>query len=141
MSDGNVIALLDAKYRDVWDDTLPHHMLYQLAIYALSQNDREARSVILYPAMEVGATDQVVQFRDPVRGHVRAEVILRPAHLPTIATLVSRQADPAARRRRQMMPDNGFSETVALSTGWGRVQRAGLPEEFRAARLAVGASA
>jgi 5-methylcytosine-specific restriction enzyme subunit McrC len=112
MSDSRVIALLDAKYRDLWETSLPRDMLYQLAIYALSQRERETRmSIILYPAMDAAATDQAVQFRDPVRGHSRAEVVLRPVHLPTLATLVSRQTDPgAARRRREMARQWVFGE-------------------------------
>jgi 5-methylcytosine-specific restriction enzyme subunit McrC len=95
---GHVVAVLDAKYRDLWDDTLPCEMLYQLAIYALSR-DANGRSVIIYPTLNSAATDARIEIRDPVRGSQRAEVFLRPLDMQLLAGLTA--VEPTAKRARE----------------------------------------
>ncbi len=82
-----VAALLDAKYRDLWERELPREMLYQLAIYALSQ-PRAATAAIVYPTTARGATDAVVEIRDPVRSGALGFVALRPVVLGELAAAV-----------------------------------------------------
>jgi 5-methylcytosine-specific restriction enzyme subunit McrC len=112
MSKGKVIALLDAKYRDLWENHLPAHMLYQLAIYALSQEEAGARAIILYPCTDRGATDQALHFKDPIRRQTRAEVILRPVNLLQLADIV-RVDSSQFRQRRRSFADALLSGTPA----------------------------
>jgi len=81
MQNGNIVAVLDAKYRDLWEKSLPRDMLYQLAIYALMQPEAFRKSIILYPTLNFDATEQIVMFREPVIGGLMAEVVLRPVNL------------------------------------------------------------
>ena len=84
---GQVMAIADAKYRDLWELSLPASMLYQLSVYALSQaNCRTA--IILYATTSSGARDAKIAIADPVRGGTRAHVVLRPVCLPRLAELV-----------------------------------------------------
>jgi 5-methylcytosine-specific restriction enzyme subunit McrC len=99
---GKVIEFLDAKYRDLWETRLPRDMLYQLAIYALSKNNGVPRSTILYPTLIAEAVDQIVLLKDPIFGHKRAEIALRPVNLLKLEELIRpRQGAVVARKRQQ----------------------------------------
>ncbi len=84
---GKIVTILDAKYRDLWERPLPRDMLYQLAIYALSQ-EPGAEAVILYPTTAAAARDARIALRDPLYGDNRAQVVLRPVYLPYLENLV-----------------------------------------------------
>ncbi len=112
---GKVIEFLDAKYRDLWETRLPRDMLYQLAIYALSKNSGAPRSTILYPTLATDAVEQVVLLKDPIFGHRRAEIVLRPVNLLEMEGLIRRrQGAVVARKRQQFAHRLAFgSEPVA----------------------------
>jgi 5-methylcytosine-specific restriction enzyme subunit McrC len=109
LSHGRVMEFLDAKYRDLWETSLPREMLYQLAIYALSKTTGTPRSTILYPTLANAAVDQVLRLKDPILGSKRAEIVLRPVNLLEMERLVRpRQGALAGRRRRQ------FAQTLVF---------------------------
>ncbi|MFA5343955.1 MAG: hypothetical protein WC381_08335 [Kiritimatiellia bacterium] len=97
--DRKIVAVLDAKYRDLWKLELPRDMLYQLALYALGQNGPMRRAVILYPTMETAAREQAIVVQEPVDGVSQAEVVMRPVKLFELDELVRGQ-DPQAGKRR-----------------------------------------
>jgi 5-methylcytosine-specific restriction enzyme subunit McrC len=97
------LAILDAKYRDLWQRPLPREMLYQLAIYALTRPANEASATILYPTPSDGAEDQVIGFRDVLGGTTKARVTLRPVHLLDLDRLLRAGSTPDAVRRRQAL--------------------------------------
>ena len=82
-----IIAILDAKYRDLWANPLPRHMLYQLRMYALSQRAGMS-ATILYPTTYDEARDQAIAINDPVLGRQRTTVILRPVNLDKLENLI-----------------------------------------------------
>ena len=87
---GRVVAILDAKYRDLWERSLPREMLYQLALYAVGQKATN-EAVILYPTMALEAREARVGLQDPLSGGTVAQVVVRPVPLPQVAELVARK--------------------------------------------------
>lgn len=96
---GKVVAILDAKYRDLWEKPLPSHMLYQLMVYALSQESCN-NAVILYPTMEQDAQEAKIELRIPTLGKRYVYIILRPVNMLYLKQLIinSRTADNERKR-------------------------------------------
>ena len=88
MQQAKVLSILDAKYRDLWENALPPHMLYQLAIYALSQPEG-VDAIILYPTVQSEAKEARIMLRDPIYGTGRAYIVLRPVNLLHLEQLVT----------------------------------------------------
>lgn len=87
MKSGEVVCLLDAKYRDLWEKSFPREMLYQLTIYAVSGKDNKT-SKILYPTMNVDARVQKIDIKNPATGEIYAKVVLQPVLLYELAELI-----------------------------------------------------
>jgi len=85
---GMIIAILDAKYRDLWENDLPPHMLYQLVMYALSQESCN-QSTILYPAIESDAQEEEIEVRLPTHALGRVYVVLRPVDLLKLEEIIN----------------------------------------------------
>lgn len=86
-SGAKLISILDAKYRDLWEKPLPRDMLYQLAIYALSQG-WSGQSSILYPSLDSAPKPQVVEIREALLGTNKAQIILKPVNLSRLSELL-----------------------------------------------------
>lgn len=99
MQGGKVCALLDAKYRDLWAKSLPPQMLYQLAVYAISQQQRP-QSTILYPTSSPLAKEVRIDINDPLHHRHLGQVCLRPVPLGRMAALIE-DLTPSARREQE----------------------------------------
>ena len=84
----SVVAILDAKYRDLWERSLPRDILYQLVIYAMSHPGLRS-STIIYPTTSTRARPARVNVTDPVRGQHLGRVWLRPLNLGQLDQLLS----------------------------------------------------
>jgi 5-methylcytosine-specific restriction enzyme subunit McrC len=106
MEGNKSVAVLDAKYRDLWERPLPRDMLYQLSLYALAQTNRTA--TILYPTLSPAA-EQRILFNEPVHGLPSANIVLRPVNLLELASVVSRlPGGSAATARRHLASRMAF---------------------------------
>jgi 5-methylcytosine-specific restriction enzyme subunit McrC len=92
--------LLDAKYRDIWETDLPREMLYQLAVYAMSQ-PQGATAAILYPTGATSARESIIEIREPATTSIRAFVALRPVIVPRVLELLRANGD--RQRDREML--------------------------------------
>jgi 5-methylcytosine-specific restriction enzyme subunit McrC len=84
---GKIVAILDAKYRDLWEESLPPGMLYQLVMYALSQ-DSCNNAIILYPTVQSDAQEAKIEIRVPTYDKGRVYVVLRPVNLLKLEELI-----------------------------------------------------
>lgn len=98
---GRTVAILDAKYRDLWERELGRDMLYQLSVYALSRPECPTAS-ILYPTTDLAAREARITVFDPVGRTPRGQVCLRPVHMQTFAHVITAPPDTTndAERRR-----------------------------------------
>jgi 5-methylcytosine-specific restriction enzyme subunit McrC len=108
VAEGRIVAMLDAKYRDLWEKELPSSMLYQLAMYALSRSEAR-QATILYPTLTEAAEDQVIRVEDPLHGGAMARVIVRPVQLETLAAVVFSSESMKDRRERE-----GYARHLAM---------------------------
>ncbi len=93
------LAVLDVKYRDLWQNPIPTDMLYQVAVYALSQP--RGRAAIIYPTLSPTAREVRMEVRDPLSGFRKAEVALRPLRIDYLAELIQPAASTTAQQRRE----------------------------------------
>lgn len=99
MYGSKVLALLDAKYRDLWGRSLPREMLYQLSVYALSQK-RGSTAAILYPTTDGAARPSIIEIREPTGGTTAAYVALRPVHLDRMLEMIQATSQQGEARRQ-----------------------------------------
>ncbi|TVQ95806.1 MAG: hypothetical protein EA398_16945 [Deltaproteobacteria bacterium] len=102
-----VVALLDAKYRDLWDKPLPADMLYQLALYALSHPGAPT-SAILFPSTHAHARPSRIEIRNPVTGSGMAWVELRPVSISRLVETLNATGQGARAARA------GFARSLAM---------------------------
>jgi 5-methylcytosine-specific restriction enzyme subunit McrC len=112
-----ILAVLDAKYRDLWERNLPREMLYQLALYAVGFRETEHRAVIVYPTLNTSAKDQAILIREPFAGVVQAEVILRPVNLLVLEEKLRDQSAAGRKAREDMARGLAFGgETTFMAS-------------------------
>jgi len=111
-----VVAVLDAKYRDLWENNLPREMLYQLALYAMGQESLERRATIIYPTLDEASRQQVIFVNDPLRGTAKAQVVLRPLNLLKLDELLRAKDIQAHRSRAEFAHRLAFGAFQDVST-------------------------
>ena len=111
-------GFLDAKYRDVWERSLPAEWLYQLSIYALASPSEV--SVLLYASMSAEARDERVEVRQPVTGPTsgpRRSSCVR-SHYPTSPTFSTPSRARSLADERRRLADQLVVPRLASSTCW-----------------------
>jgi len=104
---GKIAAVLDAKYRDLWQLPLPRDMLYQLAIYALSGISGGAATIV-YPTMSSAATEQRIEVQEPLGGKFLGRIHLRPVRLLELADAVAMEGTESKRTRARLANQIAF---------------------------------
>ena len=104
--DNKTIAILDAKYRDLWINPLPREMLYQLGMYALVHNDLK-KSTILYPTVSSNASTEKIIINDPIKRSYQGSVSLRPIDIFKLEDMIQLPATVANNRIK-----SGFAKYV-----------------------------
>jgi 5-methylcytosine-specific restriction enzyme subunit McrC len=97
---GEIKAILDAKYRDLWSNPLPREMLYQLVIYAISHS-KNPQSTILYPCTDASAKEARIDISDVVFGNYLGQVRVRPVHIPRLLEVISDRTPRGCNQRRE----------------------------------------
>jgi len=110
MRRGDLLSLLDAKYRDIWEKSVPREMLYQLVVYAISHRHK-LQSTILYPTTTPHAKESRIDVTDPMYGKHLGQVCLRPVNLNRIEELIT-SSTAVARRERE-----AYAQQLALGAG------------------------
>jgi 5-methylcytosine-specific restriction enzyme subunit McrC len=111
-----VVAMLDAKYRDLWARNLPREMLYQLALYAMGQEGVDRRATILYPTLDDAARQQVIFVKDPLCGTSKAQVIMRPVNLLKLDLLLRGKDVQAQRNCAEFARHMAFGTSPEVSS-------------------------
>lgn len=84
MKNGRVVRLMDAKYKDLWENAIPRDMLYQLSVYALS-SEGDKTATIIYPSLNQHAIQQRIEIHNPISGEYMGAVLLKPLDLGLLA--------------------------------------------------------
>ncbi len=84
---GKIVTFLDAKYRDLWETELPREMLYQLAVYALSQG-QGGKAAIVFPCADSASREAIIEIGPCGDCSKSPEVALRPFDLNRVARIV-----------------------------------------------------
>jgi 5-methylcytosine-specific restriction enzyme subunit McrC len=111
MRQGQLVTLLDAKYRDLWEKPLPREMLYQLVVYTISSKNQKPSS-ILYPTTNTQAKEARIDITDPLHGSHLGQVCLRPVNLNEMEGLVFSNSAIARRRREALANQLAFGENA-----------------------------
>ncbi len=85
-------------------------MLYQLALYALSQ-PRQRQAVILYHALDSLARESRLALHDPVTGRPQAMVCLRPVNLHKLSELVAQPDSGSVNLAKQQFAGQMLGDT------------------------------
>jgi len=116
--ESGIVALLEAKYRDLWEKPLPREMLYQLSMYALSQG-RQMTSVILFPSTEPGARSSRIEIADPGSGRAAGFIELRPVPLTDLVDLIEGDEVVMAPRKRAFARHLAFGPSQRRHARYG----------------------
>jgi 5-methylcytosine-specific restriction enzyme subunit McrC len=98
--ENTLMRLLDAKYRDLWAKPPTRDMLYQLSIYALSQEPGpKSQAAILYPTFNRSAKEAIIVINDPVTTCPRGMVTMRPVNLAILDELIQKRGTLGAEKK------------------------------------------